>query len=202
MLQYEERLWRKGLRYVAGVDEVGRGPLAGPVVAAVVILPRGANLRGVKDSKCLSPEMREELLGKILEEAQDFSIGRVEHLLIDRINILQASFLAMKRALQGLTILPDHVLVDGHAIPDLPYPQSAIIRGDQTSLSIAAASILAKVYRDRWMEGYDLKFPQYSFFRNKGYPTSEHLEALERYGPCEIHRRSFRPVLNCSKVEI
>lgn len=195
MLQSEERIWGRGLRYIAGVDEVGRGPLAGPVVAAVVILPRGVNLEGVKDSKALTPEKREELFGKILEEALDFAIGRVEHLLIDRINILQASFLAMKRALHQLSVPPDYVLVDGLLpIPDLSYPQSAIPHGDQISLSIASASILAKVYRDRWMEGYDLKFPQYSFLRNKGYPTPEHLKALNRYGPCEIHRKTFRPV--------
>ncbi len=198
MIQFENRLWKKGIRYIAGVDEVGRGPLAGPVVAASVIFPRDTYLEGIKDSKCLSPLQRESFYTKIIKEALAFSIGRAETPLIDQINILQASFIAMKRALYDLPISPEHILVDGFPIPSLSFPQTSIIRGDQSSLSIAAASILAKVYRDRWMEGYDIRFPQYAFARNKGYPTAEHLQALIKHGPCEIHRKSFRPVQESS----
>lgn len=194
MLRSEKRLWKRGFRYIAGVDEVGRGPLAGPVVAAAVILPRGVDLKGVKDSKCLTPEVRERLFLRIIQKAVAIAFGRADHPLIDQVNIRQASFVAMKRALYHLTIPPDYVLVDGFPIPNLLYPHTAIIRGDQSSLSIAAASILAKVFRDRLMEEYDLKFPQYAFARNKGYPTPQHLQALQKHGPCEIHRRSFRPV--------
>ncbi len=194
MLSFEKELWQKGVELVCGVDEVGRGPLAGPVVAAAIILPKGVELEGVKDSKALSPGKREELFPQILSTCLSFGVGRVDPVIIDEVNILQATFIAMRRALGKLRVTPQHTLVDGLSIPDLSLAQTAIRKGDQISLSIASASILAKVFRDRLMECYDLKFPYYRFAKNKGYPTKEHVEAIFKFGPCEIHRKSFRPL--------
>ncbi len=190
--------WVKGVGFLCGIDEVGRGPLAGPVVAASVILPERCHIEGIKDSKKLSPERREELFGKILNKAISIGLGIVEPILIDRINILQATYEAMRRAILSMKVFPEYVIVDGRPIPGLPLPQEGIIKGDSISISIGAASIVAKVVRDRIMEMYDLIFPQYGFARNKGYGTKEHIEALFRYGPCPIHRRSFRPVSEIS----
>ncbi|HDI82856.1 MAG TPA: ribonuclease HII [candidate division WOR-3 bacterium] len=190
--------WTKGVGFLCGIDEVGRGPLAGPVVAASVILPEGCHIEGIKDSKKLSPERREELFGKILNKAISIGLGIVEPILIDRINILQATYEAMRRAILSMKVFPEYVIVDGRPIPGLPLPQEGIVKGDSLSISIGAASIVAKVVRDRIMEMYDLIFPQYGFARNKGYGTKEHIEALFRYGPCPIHRRSFRPVSEIS----
>ena len=190
--------WTKGVGFLCGIDEVGRGPLAGPVVAASVILPEGCHIEGIKDSKKLSPERREELFGKILNKAISIGLGIVEPILIDRINILQATYEAMRRAILSMRVFPEYVIVDGRPIPGLPLPQEGIVKGDSLSISIGAASIVAKVVRDRIMEMYDLIFPQYGFARNKGYGTKEHIEALFRYGPCPIHRRSFRPVYEIS----
>ena len=190
--------WTKGVGFLCGVDEVGRGPLAGPVVAASVILPEGCTLKGIKDSKRLSYEAREELFGKVLKRAISVGLGIVEPLLIDRINILQATYEAMRRAILSMRVFPEYILVDGKPIPGLPLPQKGIVKGDALSISIGAASIVAKVVRDRIMEMYDLIFPQYGFARNKGYGTREHIEALFRYGPCPIHRRSFKPVSQLS----
>ncbi|RKZ19031.1 ribonuclease HII [bacterium] len=190
--------WTKGVGFLCGIDEVGRGPLAGPVVAASVILPEGCHIEGIKDSKKLSPERREELFGKILNKAISIGLGIVEPILIDRINILQATYEAMRRAILSMRVFPEYVIVDGRPIPGLPLPQEGIVKGDSLSISIGAASIVAKVVRDRIMEMYDLIFPQYGFARNKGYGTKEHIEALFRYGPCPIHRRSFRPVSEIS----
>lgn len=194
MLSFERELWKKGIKLVCGVDEVGRGPLAGPVVAAAVILPRAVRLEGVKDSKALTPRKREELYPRILNACLSFGIGQVDPVIIDEVNILQATYIAMRRALSRLGMTPQHALVDGLSIPNISCAQTAVNKGDQRSLSIACASIVAKVFRDRLMECYHLKFPHYNFARNKGYPTREHVQALSKYGPCEIHRKSFRPL--------
>ncbi len=190
--------WTKGVGFLCGIDEVGRGPIAGPVVAASVILPEGCRIEGIKDSKKLSPKRREELFDKIRNNAIAVGLGIVEPILIDRINILQATYEAMRRAILSMRVFPEYVIVDGKPIPNLPLPQEGIVKGDSLSISIGAASIVAKVVRDRIMEMYDLIFPQYGFARNKGYGTKEHIEALFRYGPCPIHRRSFRPVSEIS----
>ena len=190
--------WTKGVGFLCGIDEVGRGPIAGPVVAASVILPEGCRIEGIKDSKKLSPKRREELFDKIRNNAIAVGLGIVEPILIDRINILQATYEAMRRAILSMRVFPEYVIVDGGPIPGLPLPQEGIVKGDSLSISIGAASIVAKVLRDRIMEMYDLIFPQYGFARNKGYGTKEHIEALFRYGPCPIHRRSFRPVSEIS----
>lgn len=194
MLKVERGLWQNGVQLVCGVDEVGRGPLAGPVVAAAVILPEHVELKGVRDSKALTPHKREELYPQILESCISFGIGQVDPMVIDEVNILQATFIAMRRALNKLKVVPQHILVDGCLIPQLPLLQTPIKGGDRKSLSIASASILAKVFRDRLMECYDLRYPQYKFAKNKGYGTREHVEAIFKYGPCEIHRKSFRPL--------
>lgn len=194
MLKVERGLWQNGVQLVCGVDEVGRGPLAGPVVAAAVILPKHVELKGVRDSKALTPQKREELYPQILESCISFGIGQVDPMVIDEVNILQATFIAMRRALSKLRVVPQHILVDGCLIPRLPLLQTPIKGGDRKSLSIASASILAKVFRDRLMECYDLRYPQYKFSKNKGYGTREHVEAIFKYGPCEIHRKSFRPL--------
>ena len=183
-----------GLQLVAGVDEAGRGPLAGPVIAAAVILDQTDMIAGLADSKALSTRRREQLAGLIREKALAWSIGRAGHEEIDRLNILNATLLAMQRAIRGLSIPPDRVLVDGNHCPDTEYPVSAIVKGDRTEACISAASILAKVCRDREMEEMDRKYPGYGFARHKGYPTREHIQALSETGLCPIHRRSFAPV--------
>ena len=185
-----------GTRRVAGVDEVGVGPLAGPVVAAAVILREEVDLPGLDDSKKLSPARREQLCEKIRDQAEAFAIGEVEAQEIDRTNILRASLEAMRRAVVSLAeaCTPDHVLVDARRIPDIACAQSAIVHGDARDGSIAAASILAKVHRDALMQKLDALHPQYGFGRNMGYGTSEHMQALRRHGPSVVHRQSFRPV--------
>jgi ribonuclease HII len=189
----ERVFWSEKIDFLAGVDEAGRGPLAGPVVAAAVVFEKGTVIEGVKDSKKLSPLRREELYQRIVNECFSFGVGVISHDVIDHVNIRCATFAAMKLAISRLSIIPDHVLVDGCAIPELGLPQLAITRGEDQSVSIAAASILAKIHRDRLMELYDTAFPQYGFARNKGYATPQHIEALFSHGPCRIHRRSFRP---------
>ncbi len=192
---HERRYWDEGLRCVAGVDEVGRGPLAGPVVAVAVILNPEFEDPGVADSKALTPAERLTLFPAIASQSLSWGVGLVAPAEIDRINILQATFLAMRRALDQLLVSPDAVLVDGKAhIPELLCPQRAIVRGDSESISIGAASILAKEIRDRIMEEYDSAYPGYGFARHKGYATPEHHEALDNLGPSPIHRRSFAPV--------
>ena len=181
-------------RRIAGVDEVGRGPLAGPVVAAAVILDAKRPVPGLADSKLLSPARREELAGLIRERALCWALGRAEVEEIDRLNILQASLLAMQRAINALSLPPELVLVDGNCAPVINYPVQTIIRGDVTEPAISAASIIAKVARDAEMTELDIIFPGYGFARHKGYPTSAHLLALERQGVSLIHRRSFAPV--------
>ncbi len=177
--------------YIGGIDEVGRGPLAGPVVAACVILPKDCNLLYINDSKQLTEKKREELYDRILEEAVAVGIGSVSHEVIDEINILQATFAAMREAIGKLSVTPDQLLVDAVHIPGITIPQRGIIKGDAHSISIAAASIVAKVTRDRYMVEMDAKYPGYGFAGNKGYGSAEHIAALREKGPCEIHRRSF-----------
>jgi len=192
---YERTLIKKGYSLIAGIDEAGRGSLAGPVVAAAVILPIQLFIPYVKDSKKLTSKKRTELYYSILNKAEDIGIGIVEANIIDRINIAQASFLAMKKAVFNLKKLPNYLLVDGFKIPHIKLFQSALIRGEDKSMSIAAASIIAKVYRDNIMLKYDQKYPQYCFKKNKGYGTEEHIKALKKYGALEIHRKTFNPVI-------
>ena len=191
----EETAWAKGVR-LAGVDEVGRGPLAGPVVAAVVVLDPRAPIGGLRDSKLLSPRQRVRLARVIRAQAVAWAVGRVGPARVDTDNVLQATWRAMRRALGRLAVEPGLVLVDGPLrIPRLPWPQRAIVRGDRRCASIAAASILAKVARDAFMIRVDRRYPDYGFRQHKGYATAAHLEALARLGPCPLHRRSFRGVL-------
>jgi len=192
MLQYERNLWNEGKKYVAGLDEAGRGPLAGPVVAAAVVFYENPQISMINDSKKLTEEVREYLFDLILNETL-CGIGAAEVGEIDRINIYQASFLAMDRALENLNTQPEHLLVDGKAFPRNDIPFTTIVKGDSLSYSVAAASILAKVTRDRMMREYDQEFPQYGFANHKGYATREHLDAIEEFGYCPIHRRSFHP---------
>jgi ribonuclease HII len=193
MLVYEKKFWSEGWELVAGVDEVGRGPLAGPVVAACVIFPKNFWLPGVDDSKKLTKLKREKLFEQIMNDAIDVGIGIVREKTIDRVNILNASLKAMSKAVKKLKTLPQLVLIDGNQkIPNLPFPQITIVKGDSKSMSIASASIVAKVTRDKIMLNYHKKYPQFFFAENKGYSTKLHLEALKTFGPCKIHRRSFK----------
>jgi len=194
LLFFERQARHRGFQLVAGIDEVGRGPLAGPVVAAAVILPEDAVLPRVRDSKELDASRRESCCRQILECALDVATGCVEAAEIDRINILQATFRAMILAVQNLTLLPDFLLIDGPYSLPLNISHEGIPRGDARSLSIAAASIVAKVHRDRMMCDYHFEYPHYGFDRNKGYGTAEHIEALRVHGPCPLHRLSFRGV--------
>ncbi len=197
LLHFERRLWKKGIDWVAGIDEAGRGPLAGPVVAAAVILPHQVTLPGLDDSKKVNPAKRETLFELIHQIAIAVGVGVVHAEEIDRINILQATRKAMNQAIESLTPVPQHLLVDGGEIPNQNVPQTGIIAGDSLSASIAAASIVAKVTRDRMMKQYDLLFPVYGFASHKGYGTEEHLEAIRRHGPCLLHRRCFKGVKSC-----
>ena len=191
MTVYEAQCYEKGFGLIAGVDEVGRGPLAGPVVAAAVILGEGVLIPGVNDSKKLSEEKREYLYGEIMSKALCCSIGIVDEQVIDEINILNATYLAMKRALEGLAERPDYILLDAVTLKDINIPQKGIIKGDSLSLSIAAASIIAKVERDRMVSDYDKIYPHFSFSKHKGYGTKEHIECIKKYGLLPIHRKSF-----------
>ncbi|MDD3570577.1 MAG: ribonuclease HII [Lachnospiraceae bacterium] len=188
---YEKECYLNGCTYVAGIDEVGRGPLAGPVVTAVVILKQGAMIEGINDSKKLSEAKREELYDIIVKEAVDYSIGIVSPAEIDEINILQATYKAMQQCIVGLKIKPDYILVDAVTIPNIEIKQKGIIKGDAKSISIGAASIMAKVTRDRLMKDYAEIFPGYDFEQNKGYGSHKHIEAIKQIGICPIHRRSF-----------
>ncbi|MFO1396932.1 MAG: ribonuclease HII [Burkholderiales bacterium] len=177
-----------------GVDEAGRGPLAGPVFAAAVILDPARKIRGLKDSKVLTPERREELALRIRERAIAWSVASAEVHEIDTLNILQATLLAMRRAVLGLSVAPVEAIIDGNQCPQLPCPVYAIVKGDRDVSSISAASILAKTARDALLVEFDRVYPEYGFASHKGYATPEHLAALDRFGPCPIHRRSFAPV--------
>lgn len=192
--KWERELWGQGYRYVAGIDEAGRGPLAGPVVAAAVLLPVGADLPGVNDSKQLTPKQRDKLYPCILKEAVAVGVGVVDVHYIAKYNILRATKYAMRRAVESLKVRPEYLLVDALRLEDLDLPQEAIVKGDTLSASIAAASIVAKVRRDRIMAAWDSVYPGYGFARHKGYGTPEHLAALGRLGPCPLHRSGFRPI--------
>lgn len=203
----EQKLWKRGIKYIAGIDEVGRGPLAGPVVAAAVIIkntPRnslgflqadGKELV-IKDSKKLSPKQREKIFKLLVKSPSiDYGIGIVSEKVIDKVNILEASLLAMKQAVRDLKTYPEFLLIDGqYTLEDISLSQKAIIHGDNKVYSIAIASIIAKVTRDRLMEQMHNKYPAYRFDIHKGYGTKLHLDALRKYGPCEIHRKSFKPI--------
>ncbi|HJT64000.1 MAG TPA: ribonuclease HII [Candidatus Limnocylindria bacterium] len=193
-LAHEYELRRAGFRRIAGLDEVGRGSLAGPVVAAAVILPARPRIKGLRDSKVIARSRREALYEQIVARADAIGVGCVEVEVIDRINILQATKLAMREALAHLPEPPDHLLIDALTLREATYPQRAIIDGDAISASIAAASIVAKVTRDRICDEMDDRFPGYGFARHKGYGTRGHYAALVREGPCEWHRRSFAPI--------
>ena len=190
-LEYERELIKKGFKYICGVDEVGRGPLAGPVVCAAVIMPLDDLIEGVDDSKKVSVKKREKIAELIQEKAIACHICRVEPEIIDEINILEATKLCMKNAVEGLSVKPDFVLTDGNMTLDIDIPQQSIVKGDARSYSIGAASIAAKVFRDKIMDEYAVIYPQYGFEKNKGYGTADHIKGIKEAGLCAIHRRSF-----------
>lgn len=189
--QYEHEQYLKGKSFIAGIDEVGRGPLAGPVVTSCVILPKDCAILGINDSKKLTQTKREELYLKINQQAIDISIGIVDVDTIDNINILQATYKAMRQAIEKMNKKPDVLLVDAVTIPDVDIEQIGIIKGDAKSITIGAASIIAKVTRDRMMQDYHQLYPEYGFDKNMGYGTAQHIDAIKQYGLCPIHRRSF-----------
>ncbi|MFH1710156.1 MAG: ribonuclease HII [bacterium] len=197
-MRHELRLKRQGASFVAGVDEVGIGPLAGPVVAAAVILRDDVKIKGLDDSKRLTHGSREKLYGIIIDSSVSIGIGIVDSCIIDRINILQASLRAMEAAVNSLSEKPDHILVDGiRKIPGIAIPQTSIKYGDSIASVIAIASIIAKVFRDRLMEHYDRVYPHYEFSIHKGYGTKRHFKLLGKFGPTAIHRLSYQPVMDC-----
>lgn len=196
-LLFENKKYNQGYKVICGVDEAGRGPLAGPVYAAAVVLKKGQTIEGVNDSKKLSEKKRELLFDKIIAECEEYSIGTASEKEIDEINILQATFLAMKRAVGGLSVKPECALVDGNQIPPLECDVETVVKGDSKSESIAAASILAKVSRDRYMLEMAKKYPQYGFEKHKGYGTKLHYEMIEKYGICDIHRKTFLKKVLC-----
>lgn len=191
--KYEKELYSKNISLIAGVDEVGRGPLIGPVVAAAVILPKDFFLEGLTDSKKLTEKKREEYDLYIKENCISYGIGVIDNKKIDEVNIYEATKLAMYDAINNLEVKPEHVLIDAMPL-DLDVPSTSIIKGDLLSMTISAASVIAKVYRDNLLKELDLKYPMYNFKNNKGYPTKAHFEAIEKYGILDEHRRSFKPV--------
>ncbi len=191
---FNDAMLEESADLIAGVDEAGRGPLAGPVVAAAVILDPMRPIDGLRDSKKLTEASRERLAAEIKERALDWSVAHATVEEIDELNILQATMLAMKRAISGLTVRPSLVLVDGNRVPRIDLPVNAIIQGDDKIAAISAASIIAKTTRDHWLEELDERYPEYGFAKHKGYGTKEHLEALAKYGPLPVHRKSFGPV--------
>ena len=195
MLEYENNLYKEGVTLIAGVDEVGRGPLIGPVVACACILPVDFYHKDIKDSKKLSEKKREEMYKIIKENAISIGLGIVSEKVIDEVNIYEATKIAMKEAIKNLNITPEHVLIDAMKL-ELNIPSTSIIKGDAKSESIAAASIIAKVTRDHMLDEMDKEYPMYDLKNNKGYGTKKHLEALQTYGPCKYHRVSYSPVRN------
>lgn len=191
LMKYENELYDSDYKLIGGIDEVGRGPLAGPVVAGCVILPKQSFIPDIDDSKKLSEAKRELLSEIIKKKAISYGIGIIDNERIDRINILNSTYEAMKMAIYNLNIKADFLLVDAISIPDIDIAQMSIVKGDAKSISIAAASIIAKVTRDNLMKKYDEIYPQYGFYKNKGYGTKEHIEAIKKYGPCPIHRKTF-----------
>jgi ribonuclease HII len=192
MLNFERVLWKSGIQSVAGVDEAGTGPLAGPVVAAAVVFPPGTELAGIDDSKRLALEQRVEMEAVIRRTTTAIGVGLAEVGEIDRLNIYRAALLAMRRAVEALPVKPDHLLTDARVIPDISIPQNSFCKGDGINFSIAAASIIAKTYRDRLMEELEKKYPGYGFAQHKGYGTAEHQNAIRQMGPCPAHRMSFQ----------
>ncbi|RMF60390.1 MAG: ribonuclease HII [Calditrichaeota bacterium] len=198
-LQIEHLIWKEGIRRIVGIDEAGRGPLAGPVVAAAVVFEPYHYIEGVTDSKKLTQRQREELYHLIVEQAVSYGIGVVDNQEIDRINIRQATFKAMRKAIGSLSVKPEYLLLDGEELPEKIYPQEAIVKGDSLCFTIAAASILAKVSRDRMMIEYHQQYPQYGFAQHKGYGTEYHRKMIQSHGPCPLHRHSFLTrILNSS----
>ena len=191
MLNFERVLWKSGIQAIAGVDEAGVGPLAGPVVAAAVVFPPGTELAGIDDSKRLDPEQRAKMEAAIRQSAAAIGIGVAEVDEIDRLNIYHAALLAMRRAVEALPLKPGHLLIDARILPDLAIPQNSFYKGDGINFSIAAASIIAKTYRDRVMNELEAKYPGYGFAQHKGYSTPEHQSAIRDRGPCPVHRMSF-----------
>lgn len=200
MLEYENELYDKGYKLICGIDEVGRGPLLGPVVTSAVILPVGYYNPEIKDSKKVSEKKREKLFDIITKDAVSIGIGIVDEKKIDEINIYEATKVAMKMAIDNLSIKPDYVLIDAMKL-DIDIPSNSIIKGDAKSESIAAASIIAKVTRDRMIDEIDKEYPMYDLKNNKGYGTKKHLEALKEYGPCKYHRYSYSPVSDSIKMK-
>lgn len=198
LLEYEKSLYKNGITLIAGVDEVGRGPLVGPVVAAAVILPKNYHLAGLTDSKKLSEKKRDLFFEIINKDAISVGVGIVDNKTIDEVNIYEATKIAMKQAINNLKIKPEHILIDAMPL-ELDIPTTSIIKGDALSLSIAAASVIAKVTRDNMMYELDKKYPEYKFAKHKGYPTKEHLEAIEKYGVLDNYRFSYKPVTNAKK---
>ena len=194
LYQYEKELWNNNIKYIAGVDEVGRGPLIGPVVTACVILSPDFKLEGLTDSKKLTEKKREIYYDYIMENALSVSIGMMDEKVIDEVNIYEATKLAMYQAISNSKIKPEHVLIDSMKLENLEIPSTSIIKGDAKSISIAAASVIAKVTRDRMMIELDKKYPMYGFASHKGYPTKKHIEALKEYGVLENYRKTFHPV--------
>lgn len=194
--QHDDAFRKKGFKVIAGIDEAGRGPLAGPVVAAAVILPPDLKIPGLRDSKKVPEAERSALFWSILSSSVDVGVGIIEHDEIDRVNILQATMLAMKNAVADLSISPNALIIDALALPSVPVKQFSIIKADSKSASVAAASLIAKYVRDRVMLRYHSLYPAYNFERHKGYGTKEHLHLLELHGPCAIHRKSFRKVMD------
>ena len=193
MLRYEKELYKAGYQAIAGIDEVGRGPLAGPVVAAAVILPLGCKIKGLNDSKKIPKKKHQEIYQAVMDKALAVGVGQIDNDIIDQVNIYEATKLAMKEALSKLSLKPDYLLIDAMKL-DVEIPQESIIKGDANSLSIAAASIVAKITRDKLMADYDKEFPRYGFAKNAGYGTKSHLQGLERNGVTPIHRKTFEPV--------
>ena len=191
MLEYENEIWAKEINLIAGVDEAGRGPLAGPVCAAAVILPKGVIIEGINDSKKLSEKKREKLFDEIAEKAVAYSVQFCEPEIIDSINIRQATHLAMENAVKALSVVPEYIMIDGNDNIPFPIPYKYIIKGDAKSQTIAAASILAKVSRDRLMVELDKEYPVYGFAKHKGYGTKAHIEAIQKYGVTKVHRKTF-----------
>jgi len=194
LYKYEKELWESGVNYIGGVDEVGRGPLIGPVVTACVVLPKDFALEGLTDSKKLTEKKREEYYDYIIEHALSVSIGMMDEKVIDDVNIYEATKLAMYEAINNSKVKPEHVLIDAMKLEDLAIPSTSIIKGDAKSISIAAASVIAKVTRDRMMIELDEKYPMYGFKSHKGYPTKKHVEAIEKYGLIDGYRKTFKPI--------
>lgn len=194
LYQYEKELWKNGINLIAGMDEVGRGPLIGPVVTACVILPKDFVLEGLTDSKKLSEKKREEFYDYIMEHAISVGIGMMDEKVIDEVNIYEATKLAMHQAVEKSKVKPEHVLIDAMKLDKLEMPSTSIIKGDAKSISIAAASVIAKVTRDRMMIELDKKYPMYGFKSHKGYPTKKHIEAIKEYGLIDGYRKTFKPI--------